>query len=146
MPKSTPKILRAIETHAIMTIIFTDLLITPIISSLLASSPIFADSKYPKSFHLISFEVIIVKTRTNTANMILIRSSVEKSQASIAVVFFVCSISEPETTALTEETEPNNRNIHNIIRLIIFVSSNIYNIYYPIFDMLTSVVQKNTSV
>lgn len=49
--KSTPKTHRVIEKPVIKTIIFTVLLITPITSSLLPSSQIFALSRYQNNFH-----------------------------------------------------------------------------------------------
>lgn len=103
--KSTHKTHSVIENPVMSTIIFTVLLITPMISSLLPSSQIFALSRYQNIFPWINLERINVKNITITAKIIFSRTSVEKNQKRISVKFRVCSISFPELTAASAEYE-----------------------------------------
>lgn len=73
---STPSVR---EKPVMRTIIFTVLLITPIISSFPDSSPILDRSKNQNNFSLIIFERMIVKTIRKIAEIILNKKSVENS-------------------------------------------------------------------
>jgi len=99
IPRSTPNTHRVIENHVISTIIFIVLLITPIISSLLHSSQMFAASRYPKSFDWINLERIIVKNITTIANTIFRSISVENIPRISVIKLCVCSSSALASTA-----------------------------------------------
>ena len=91
--RSTPRIPRVIENQTASIAIFTVLLITPISSSFHASQPRVPLSKYPKSLFLAILDTIIVKTMAMIANMILSNTCVEKTDNSVLMKSFVCSIS-----------------------------------------------------
>jgi hypothetical protein len=103
IPKSTQSIHKEIENHVIRTKIFIVLLITPIISSLLASSQIFAASRYLNSLDCINFDAIKVRAITTTTKNILIakfnKNSPEKNQRITSPEVFADSGFPEDTTA-----------------------------------------------
>jgi hypothetical protein len=93
MPRSTQSIPRVTEKPVISTMMFTVLEITPITSSLLASSHILAASRYPNSRDWTNLEVMMVRISTSTAKTILNNTSVEKNHSRVSTIPLVCTIS-----------------------------------------------------
>lgn len=99
IPKSTHNTPKAIENPVISTMIFTVLLITPMISSLLHSSQILARSKYQNNLFFKSLEIKSVKITTMIVKIIFNSNSVEKNEVKVVIKSCVWLTSQDCCTA-----------------------------------------------